>query len=297
MKKLLLFLAVSIGATALCATTAFAQEKEKVVTGTISILAPSNVTILDEFISNQLYTGSSVFTGLDVRLGALYRKHDNLSWDVHYTGYNRPKLFEEGRILETLSNPANTQYIKYSTYSIAYGTYYHWNIGKKLMIKTGGICDLYGAMKNATPDGVNNSTSLEGQLILKAHAAIKYGWDFKKWGLDLRGRISLPVVGLITSDHPSEKASSLIGANDHSITNPAFRHIFMAFYHNYMSLDYEIGIDFVLKPCTINLGLGNTSKWWSANDIQCIRKISYVSMGLSFDIVGRNKFKSSNRNF
>lgn len=64
-----------------------------------------------------------------------------------------------------------------------------------------------------------------------------------------------------------------------------------------MSLDYEIGIDFVLKPCTLTLGIANTSKWWNVYDIQNIRKINCMTIGISFDLVTRNKFKTSNKNF
>ena len=81
MKKLVIILAVSL-ATAVIAT---AQEKEKVVTGTISNMSPASVKVLDEYISSQLYSGSNVFSGLNVKLGSFYRKHDNLSWDVYYT--------------------------------------------------------------------------------------------------------------------------------------------------------------------------------------------------------------------
>ena len=74
-------------------------------------------------------------------------------------------------------------------------------------------------------------------------------------------------------------------------------HIFVGSYHNYMSLDYEFGIDFVLKSCTLTFGFGATNKWWNVYDVQNIRKISYTTLGIAFDIVSRNKFQSSNRNF
>lgn len=64
-----------------------------------------------------------------------------------------------------------------------------------------------------------------------------------------------------------------------------------------MSLDYDMGVDFVFKPFTITLGLMNTGKWWNVNGLQHIRKINCMTLGVSFDMVSRNKFKSSNRNF
>ena len=95
MKKLLSLLIVSIAATVLCPTTASAQENEKPVTATISLLSPSSVQVLDEYISGQLYSGESVFTGLQIKIGAIYKKHDNLSWDLYYTGYNRASWLED----------------------------------------------------------------------------------------------------------------------------------------------------------------------------------------------------------
>ena len=195
-----------------------------------------------------------------------------------------------------MANPSHSQYLKYNGYSLGYGTYYHWNIGKKLMIKTGGIFDIYGAMKESTPNGVNNYLNMEGQIIINAHGAIKYGWDFKKWALDLSARVSLPVIGVISADHPSEPAMSIFG-NNTTVMDPAYNHIFLASYHNYMSLNYDLNIDFVFKPCTVTLGYGSTNKWWNVYDVQNIRNINYLSIGLSFDLVSRNKFQSSNKNF
>jgi hypothetical protein len=43
--------------------------------------------------------------------------------------------------------------------------------------------------------------------------------------------------------------------------------------------------------------LMNTGKWWNVNGLQHIRKINCMTLGVSFDMVSRNKFKSSNRNF
>ena len=253
--------------------------------------------MLDEYIAAHLYSGNGTFLGLNVKFGALYRKYDNLSWDCYYTSFGRPKILDKPDVWPGLQNPAKSQQLNYQSYSFGYGTYYHWQFGEKLMIKTGGVFDLYGAMKESTPDGVNNYVNMEGQMMLKAHAAIKYGWNFKKWALDLHSSVTLPFIGLISADHPSEPAIAIIGQNDHRIMQPAMRHIFLGFYHNYMSFDMDFGIDFVFKPCTLTLGFGTTNKWWKVYDVQNFRKINYSSLGFSFDIVSRNKFKSSNRNF
>ena len=299
MKKLSLLLAVSIATTMLCSTIASAQQKERVVTGTINNLTPTSVKVLDEYISNQLYTGENIFSGMNLRLSSTYKKHDNLTWDLYYTGLSRAKWLEElgGDEAEMLRNPAKTQNLRYLSYNFGYGTYYHWQFGKKLMVKAGGVFDVYGAYKEAHPDGVNNNMNMEGQIIVKAQAAVKYGWDFEKWALDLRANMMLPVMGLMTADHPSEPAIYIFGANDHSIMNPAMRHIFLASYHNYMSLDYECAVDFVLRRCTLSLGFGSNRKWWNVYDVQNIRQINYMSLGITLDLVSRSRFKTSNINF
>jgi hypothetical protein len=298
MKKLLLLLAVFTASAITTSTLAYAEENERIITGSANFMSPFSVEVLDEFISNQLYTGEDVFLGWNVNIGSTYKGNDRLSWNLYCSSYDRPKAVDnlEDDGLSRLSNPANSQYLKYSTFNVGYGTYYHWQFGEKLMLKTGGVFDIYGANKSSIPDGVNNMTNIDAQLMLKAHAAIKYGWDFKKWSLDLRALVTLPVIGLIAADHPSESSISIIG-NSYTVLNPAYNHIFMASYHNYMSLDYEFGVDFVTKPCTITLGFGSTRKWWNINSLQNIRKINYMSIGVSFDIVSREKFKSSNINF
>jgi hypothetical protein len=148
MKKIL-FLTIFIATAFLCSTTASAQQRETVVTGKVSYMAPSSVKVLDEYMSSQLYAGGAVFTGWNINLGAFYRKHDNLSWDAYYTNFN-------GSDSDKLVNPANTQRLKWNYYNFGYGTYYHWNFGEKLLVKAGGLCDFYGAFKEAGPDAVNN---------------------------------------------------------------------------------------------------------------------------------------------
>jgi hypothetical protein len=165
------------------------------------------------------------------------------------------------------------------------------------MVKAGGMFDVYGAMKTSTPDGTNNNRNFDAQMMFKGHAAIKYGWDFKKWTLDLRGSMTLPAFGLMFVSHPSESVLAVVAGNDHSVLKREFRHTFLASYHNYMSLDYEFGIDFVLRPCTLSLGFCSTNKWWKAYDLPYICRINCITLGISFDLVSRNKFKTSNINF
>jgi hypothetical protein len=293
MKKLLFLLAVSF-ATAVSVT---AQEKERIVTGTVNLHAPHTVQIVNQYVSDQMYSGGKAFSGLNIKLGSTYRKHDNLSWDVYFTSLKRANFIEQyGSSLPKLQNPAKTQTLTYKGFNVGYGTYYHWNFFEKLNVKAGGMFDIYGASMTSAPDGINNSLSIDGQMLLKGHAAVKYGWDFKKWGLDLRGSVTFPLLGLMLADHPAEKGLAIV-SNNTSVLTPEFRHLFLASYHNYMSFDYEMAVDFVLKPLTLSLGFTGMNKWWNVYNIQNIRKINCLTLGVSFDIVARNKFKSSNINF
>lgn len=300
MKKLLLLVAVFYITPLFCLTTVSAQEKEKVVTGTVKLMSPTDVQLLDEYMSAHLYTGARVFRGLNLKLGAIYRNQDNLSWDLSYTGFKQSSIFDgigagTDNNLNKLVDPSGSQFMKYKVSSLGYGTYYHWKFGR-LMLKTGGIFDIYAGIKSATPDGVNNAMGFDVQMMIKGHAAVKYGWDFKKWALDIRGSISLPAFGLMAADHPSEPLHSILG-NDHSALSSNFRHIFLASYHNYMSLDYDLGVDFVLKPCTLSLGFMSMNKRWNVYELQNIRKINCMTIGVSVDVEAHRKFKSSNKYF
>jgi hypothetical protein len=296
MKKKLLISAVTIAAAVLGSVQAYAQENEKVVTGKITLMSPTSVEVLDEYISNQLYSGGNVFTGLNVKLGAFYSKQDKVSWDLYYNGFGKDDSSVKKSKGPSLTNPARSQKLNWSAYNFGYGSYYNWQFFDKLMIKAGGMIDAYIASKTSMPDGVNNYMNIDGQLMLKALTAIKYGWDFEKWGLDIRAQFSAPLLGVMIADHPSETVLAILG-NNTNILDPAFNHIFFASYHNFMSFDYEAGIDFVLKPFTLSLAFGGMCKWWNVNDLQNIRKLHYTSLGISFDLVPRCKFKSSNRNF
>ena len=94
MKKLTLILATLVAVAVFGSDMASAQEKEKVVTVTISNSSPMYVGVLDEYVASQLYSGSKVFSGVNVKFSALYRSHDNLSWDAYFTSYHRPKLLD-----------------------------------------------------------------------------------------------------------------------------------------------------------------------------------------------------------
>ena len=98
-KKLFVLLAVSVATAAFGSVVASAQGEEKVVTGTVTLLNLSRMKILDEYMAGHLYSGNGTTLGLNVKLGAIYRKTENLSWDVYYTSIKRPKILDRANSL------------------------------------------------------------------------------------------------------------------------------------------------------------------------------------------------------
>ena len=68
MKKLLLLVAVFYITPLFCLTTVSAQEKKKVVTGTVKLMSPTDVQLLDEYMF-LTYGGKIISSGVaeDVR--------------------------------------------------------------------------------------------------------------------------------------------------------------------------------------------------------------------------------------
>lgn len=296
MKKLLLSLSLIVAI--ITPTIGYAQNDEKVVSLTISSYSGS-AQILDEYLLNQQYTGS--IHGFQVEFGAMYKNNKNLSWDLYGRTYKADKADSELLSNVGLWNPARTSGVTLDAFSAGYGTYYNWTIGKKLQLKAGGLFDLYGGLKTGYPNSVNNAANFEGQAVVKASGGIKYGWDFKKWGLDIYANMSLPVFGIFIADHKSEAA--MVGlvfkmmSGEGAFINKEFNHTFFGFYHNYQAIDFDMGIDFVFKPFSFGLSFIQNNKWWNANDVQNFRKYGMLSFNFGIDLVSRSKFKSSNKYF
>lgn len=296
MKKLLLSLSLIVALVA--PVIGYAQNGEKVVSVTVSAYSGA-AGILDEYFLNQQYLGT--IKGFQAKVGAMYKKNENLSWDLYGRTYKAEKGDSELLSGVGLWNPARTSGLTLQAYSAGYGTYYNWTIGQKLQLKAGGILDFYGGFKQGYPDSFNNAANFEGQIMIKAAGGIKYGWDFKKWGLDLYANMSLPVFGLFIADHKYEAALTasalkmLFGQG--SFMGNSFNHLFFGSYHNYQSFDFDLGIDFVFKPFSFGFSINQTKKWWNEYDVQNIRDYVMFNINVGVDLVSRSKHKSSNKYF
>ncbi len=300
MKKLLLSLSLIFLLAG--SVVGYAQDKEKVVSASFSMLSGSAM-ILDEYLIDQAYTGD--ISAYQLKFGAMYKKNNNLTWDLYGRLYDGPKGKEgisDKFSQKGLMNPSRTTGIILKAISAGYGTYYNWSFADKLQVKAGGLLDFYGGLKEGYPSSVNNAANFEGQLMLKAAGGIKYGWDFKKnWGLNLYANLSLPVFGVFIADHKSEAA--LLGsvfkmvAGEGAFVTSEFKHTFFGFYHNYQAVDYELGIEFVFKPLSFGISYVQNDKWWNVYDLQNIRKYGLLSLNIGVDLVSRSKYKSSNKYF
>ena len=300
MKKLLLSLSLIFLLAG--SVVGYAQDKEKVVSASFSMLSGSAM-ILDEYLIDQAYTGD--ISAYQLKFGAMYKKNNNLTWDLYGRLYDGPKGkagISDALSQKGLMNPSRTTGIILKAIGAGYGTYYNWSFADKLQVKAGGLLDFYGGLKEGYPSSVNNAANFEGQLMLKAAGGIKYGWDFKNnWGLNLFANLSLPVFGVFIADHKSE-AALVAGvfkmiAGDAAFLTSEFNHTFFGFYHNYQSLDYELGIEFVFKPFSLGLSYVQNNKWWNVYDVQNIRNYGMMSLNVGVDLVSRSKYKSSNKYF
>ena len=138
------------------------EPHEKVVTSAISLYS-GNASIFAQYLSDQEYSGPIL--GFAAEFGSMYKRSDNLSWDLDLTYLGiAPQVFQ-------ITNPAVT-----SGYSP------NWNPAKNLYLKAGGSFDFLFGVLSGVPDHVNNVIDFDTQMQIKAGAGIRYGWNFRKVG-------------------------------------------------------------------------------------------------------------------
>ena len=277
----------------LFATSSFAendQPKEKIVTARWSLVS-GDATVTDHYLSKQEYNGTTI--GISMEFGSFYKKSENVSWDLDITGITSPYI--EVVQLGTLSNPAKTSYYASHRVNADYGTYYNWNPVKNLNIKAGGCFDLLMGFTAGKPNHVNNSMDIDLQTQLKAAAGIRYGWDFKKWGLYLQAGVAVPFMGIATGGNEFSGAlNELISSEILPGKQGAFH--FTSF-HNLSGCNTDLEIDFVFKKTTLFLKSEYHGRWWHFNGIQNYRIYSLSKIGLMVDLVARERHGSNRRFF
>lgn len=266
------------------------QQKEKVVTGKWSFVM-GNAKVANHYLSDQEYKGTVV--GLSMDFGSFYKKSDKLSWDVDVTYFLAPYI--DVLEISTLANPSKTSYYALHSLRADYGTYYNWNPVKNLNIKAGGKFDILGGFTMAKPNHVNNIMDLDFQAQLKAAAGIRYGWNFKKWGIFLQADVAVPFMGLALGGNTYQNSFDGIGNSE--LLPGSIKICHLTSFHNLTGFNAEFELDFVFGKTTLFLSSEYNNRWWHFNGIQNYRLYNLSKIGLMVDLVARNRHNSNNRYF
>ena len=264
-------------------------SERKPVTSKWSIIS-GDAEIANHYLSNQEYTGEVV--GLEAKHGRLYTKSDRLSWQLTLTHLRRMhrELFGGG-----LHNPAETSHISLQSYEADYAVYYNWLFFDGLQLRLGGSFNVNGGFIFGADNAVNNVLSIDFQTQLLAGAQVRYGWDFRKFGLDIYSNISTPFVGFMGADSRFE--TLMDSAVDGSFRVKEDKHLLFSAPHNLQGMNFEMGVDFALRNLTLTYSIESRNRWWHAYGLQNYRKYTLTKIGISVNLFAQQKYKSSDRHF
>ena len=238
------------------------------------------------FLNSQQYVGSVV--GIEASHGRFYRKSDCVSWKLTL-GHTRNMLGG------SLSNAANTSHISTQSYEVDYAVFYNWIIKDRLQLRLGGSFNVFGGLILGDANAVNNAITVDLQTQFYAQAQIRYGWDFKKWGLDLYANLSTPFMGMMAVDNRYEGfVESMI---DSDLNVKGFNHIKFSSFHNLQGVNFELGIDFAFRSLSLSLAYEAKNRCWHAYELQSYRKISMIKLGVSVNLFAQKNRKAGNRQF
>ena len=300
MKRLFLLLLMVAGAYAASAQSTDSSVAEqtaqaasscnrKPVTSKWSILLGS-AAYTNHFMNSQEYMGG--LRGLEASHGRFYRKSDNLSWKLtmtHVRNMNR-KLFGGG-----LKNAAKTSHISVQNYEVDYAVFYNWLVKERLQLRVGGSFNVFGGFVYGDKYAVNNALSLDLQTQFYAHAQIRYGWDFKKFGMDIYANMATPFMGMMAVDDRFERFGENFAKSDFNVKEHS--HFVFSSMHNLKGMNFEMGIDFALRNIILSLGYEAKNRWWHAYELQNYRKYSYFKLGVSVNLFSQPTRKAGYRNF
>ena len=265
------------------------QLERKPVTNKWSFIT-GEAKYANHYLNQQEYTGDSI--GIEASPGRFYRRSDRLSWKLtlsHVRNMHR-KMFGGG-----LTNAANTSYISTQSYEADYAVYYNWLIKDRLQLRLGGSFNLFGGFLFGDENAINNILSIDLQTQLYAHAQIRYGWDFKKFGLDLFANLSTPFMGFMVIDSRYENFMDSVTESDFSLKEHA--HLRFSSMHNLQGMNFEMGIDFAFRNLSLSLSYETKNRWWHAYELQNYRKYSFLKIGISVNLFAQQNRKAGNRQF
>jgi hypothetical protein len=279
------------------ATIAFAQENNtsaisgrKPVTSKFELLM-GTAEYASHYLNEQVYAGQ--MRGIEVSFGRLYRKSNSVSWELslgHWRNMGREILGASG-----LYNAAGTSMITTQTYDIDYGVYYNWIIKERLQIRLGGFLNVNGGFLRSDSHAVNNALQVTLQTQVYASAQIRYGWNFKKWGLDLYANAATPIFGARSADGVFSDFFNSIRPS--TLKSSPYKHFVFSSMHNTLGVDWEMGIDFAMPRISLSLAYGQNGLWWHDYGVQNIRNNRFVKLGISVNLVGMHRGKTANRHF
>lgn len=301
MKKLVsLFLLLIVGATLSFAqtkeSTSSAQKKEsiktsdrKAVTSKWSLVT-GTAQYASHYLSPQEYSG--VIWGIEAIHGRFYKKSDNVSWKLRL---NHLRKMHGNLSNEGLSNPAGTAHASIQAYEVDYATYYNWLFFNHLQVRVGGSLNIYGDYMQNHEHAINNVMTINLQTQLFALAEVRYGMDFKKFGLDIYANVGTPFVGFSSFDDRYEPF--FLSFIPLQTKVGAYNHFKFTSFHNMQGLNFEIGVDFALRNLTLSLSYEERNRWWNGFELQNYRKNSLLKVGISVNLLSHQPKKSRDRQF
>ena len=262
------------------------ESKEKVVTTSLSLYAGKS-SMFAQYLSDQEYSGPVL--GLAAEFGSMYKRSENLSWDLDATFIGLASgIFQP-------VNPAGTSAYAPKRGTVDYGTYYNWNLAENLYIKAGGSFDVLFAAIGAGPDHVNNNIEIDFQTQFKVGAGIRYGWNFKKTGLFLQANLEIPFIGMALSGTQYETSidSIISGELLPGTINPF---CFTSF-HNLSGFNADLEAELIMRKTTLFLAYEVNHRAWHLYDLHNYRKFNMTRLGIRVDLISRNRNNSINRFF
>ena len=253
-------------------------------------LLQGEAIVANHFISNQEYTGDII--GFQAQHGRFYRKSDRLSWQLTLTHLRRMNRSLTGGGLE---NPGKTSVLSTQSYEADYAVFYNWLLFDRLQLRAGGSFNVNGGFFYNASNAMNNVISVDLQTQLLAAAQIRYGWDFKRFGLDLYGNVATPFMGFMGADTRYETFFESL-AQQPFYADDANHFLFSA-PHNLQGVNYEMGIDFALRNFSLSFSFESRNRWWTAYELQNYRKYALLKMGVSVNLFAQQKYKSGDRHF
>ena len=295
MRKLISLLLLMVAG----ATLVFAQEESTTATSNrhpVTVRAQvllGGAQYVSQFLNEQQYSGT--MRGVEFTFGRMFPKSKHISWELKmaYWGNSQQSFPLRGN---GLYNPSKTSSIVMAhTYDADYAVYYNGFIKDRLQIRLGGYFNVNAGLMVGDDHFVNNAVTSQLQTMLYGSVQIRYGWNFKKWGLDLYANAATPLIGGRSAD--GRFLGYFHKKQGGAFTSSPYKHYVFAAPHNTLGADWEIGIDFAMPRVSLSLAYGANSLYWHDYGIQNKRDNAFFKLGVSVNLVCMKRGQTTNRHF